>query len=41
MYEYDENNNIIHSKNSVVEEWYEYELWENGKIKRKICYRAL
>lgn len=39
--EYDEDNNVIHYKDNDIDEWYEYELWENGNIKKKICYRAL
>ena len=37
--EYDERGNEIHYKNSDGNEsWYEYEYWENGKIKKEICY---
>ncbi|BDC96958.1 hypothetical protein [Treponema saccharophilum] len=39
--ECDSKGNPIHFKSDDVEEWYEYELYDNGNIKKKICYRAI
>lgn len=40
-YEFDAAGNPIHFKDYNCEEWYEYEFFDNGNIKKKNCYHAL
>lgn len=41
LYEFDSNGNLIHWHSGNSDEWYEYEFYENGKIKKKICFQGI
>ncbi len=38
--DFDSSDNIIHSFDGEIDEWYEYEFYDDGSIKKKICYRG-
>ena len=41
LYEFDSSGNLIHWHSGNSDEWYEYEFYENGKIKKKICFQGI
>ena len=41
LLEFDSNSNLIHCKVDGIDEWYEYEFYDDGSIKKKICYRGI
>lgn len=40
LFEFDASGNLIHYYH-ITDEWYEYEFYDNGNIKKKICYRGI
>ena len=41
LLEFDSNGNIIHCKVDGTDEWYEYDFYPNGSIKKKTCLRGM
>lgn len=41
LVESDSSGNITHFFNGEIDEWYEYEFYDDGSIKKKICYRGI